>query len=179
MEGLVTHDEKQKPVVVITGISGYIGSQVCLSFLKNGTFTVRGTVRSTKNAAKMEPLKKAYGEELYSQLELVEADLNDEESIIKACAGATYIVHTASPFVLGSKEKDLVPPAVNGTLAAMRAAHKTKVKRVIVTSSCAAIHVSKDATKMSFGPEDWSDTTITPPYEKSKTLAEQAAWKFI
>ena len=53
--------EGAKPLVVITGISGYVGSQVCLSFLKHGGFRVRGTVRSTKNPAKMEPLIKAFG----------------------------------------------------------------------------------------------------------------------
>ena len=82
---------------MITGISGYLGSQVCLSFLKHGGFKVRGTVRSTKNEKKLEPLKKAFGE-LFNELTLVEADLNDEESIINACEGCTYVVHTASPF---------------------------------------------------------------------------------
>ena len=63
-----------KEIVVITGISGYVGSQVCLSFLKDGTYAVRGTVRSKTNAAKIEPLKQAFGE-YFDQLELVEADL--------------------------------------------------------------------------------------------------------
>ena len=66
-----------KPLVVITGISGYVGSQVCLHFLQHGGFRVRGTVRSTKNPAKLEPLKKAFGK-LYDQLELVEANLDNE-----------------------------------------------------------------------------------------------------
>jgi nucleoside-diphosphate-sugar epimerase len=88
------------PTVVITGITGFIGSRVCHTFLKHGGFKVRGTVRSTKNPAKMEPLKKAYGEELFAQLELVEADLLNEESMFKAIEGATYVVHTASPFPL-------------------------------------------------------------------------------
>jgi dihydroflavonol-4-reductase len=127
----------------------------------------------------MEPLKKAYGEELFNQLELVEADMMDEASIIKACAGATYIVHTASPYVMGGKDKDLVPPAINGTLSAMKAAQQTKAKRIVITSSCFAIFVTKDNKKLRFGPDDWSDVSVCPPYEKSKTLAEQAAWKFI
>jgi nucleoside-diphosphate-sugar epimerase len=54
--------ESSRPVVVITGVSGYLGSHVCMSFLKDGGFTVRGTVRDTKNAKKIEPLKKAFGE---------------------------------------------------------------------------------------------------------------------
>lgn len=114
---------ESKPLVVITGISGYIGSQVCKLFLEDGSFTVRGTVRSKTNEAKIKPLQKAFGEH-FDSLELVEADLTNEESIIKACEGATYIVHTASPFPLEQPkdENDLIRPAVDGTLAAMRAA---------------------------------------------------------
>lgn len=54
--------DSSKPIVLITGVSGYLGSHVAYSFLKDGTYTVKGTVRSTKNPAKIEPLKKAFGE---------------------------------------------------------------------------------------------------------------------
>ena len=64
----------KKETVLITGISGYVGSQVCKYFLENGTFNVRGTVRDKKRLDKLEPLKQAFGK-LYDQLELVEADL--------------------------------------------------------------------------------------------------------
>ena len=96
--------ESEKPLVCITGISGYVGSQVCLYFLKDGKYKVRGTVRNTKRPEKLEPLKKAFGE-FYDQLELVEADLDNEQSIIDAIAGCTYVVHTASPFPI-TKVKD-------------------------------------------------------------------------
>ena len=66
-----------KEQVVITGVSGYVGSRVCLTFLQDGRYKVRGTVRNTKNPAKLEPLKAAFGE-LFDQLELVEADLDNE-----------------------------------------------------------------------------------------------------
>jgi len=59
---------------------------------------VRGTVRDKNNAAKLEPLKEAFGEELYAQLQLVEADLMNEESMVSAIAGSTFVVHVASPF---------------------------------------------------------------------------------
>ena len=54
--------EHNKPIVTITGISGYIGAQTCLYFLKHGGFRVRGTVRSVKNEKKIKPLKRAFGE---------------------------------------------------------------------------------------------------------------------
>ena len=71
-------------MVLITGISGYLGSHVCFHFLKDGQFRVRGTVRSIKNSAKIEPIKKAFGDHFFSEIDLVEADLLDEASLIKA-----------------------------------------------------------------------------------------------
>jgi nucleoside-diphosphate-sugar epimerase len=132
-----------KPVVTITGISGYVGALTCLCFLKNGTFKVRGTVRSLNNPEKIEPLKKAFGE-YFDKLELVEADLCDENSIIKAIQGSTYIVHTASPFPIESPSNEdlLIKPAVEGTLAVMKAAKLNKVKKVVITSSVAAIFIT-------------------------------------
>ena len=65
-------------------------------------------------------------------------------------------------------------------MAALRAAHKHKVKRVVVTSSVAAIYIQKPEDKKDILNEsDWSDASIAGPYEKSKTLAEKAAWDFV
>jgi len=80
------------------------------------------------------------------------------------------------------KPKDemvLIKPAVDGTMAAMRACHKHKVKRIVITSSIAAIYKCKDKTKVDFSNEDWTDCEIAEPYEKSKTMAEKAAWDFL
>ena len=77
----------------------------------------------------------------HTKLELVNADLLDEQSMIDAIAGSTYVVHLASPFFFGgdANEETMVKPAVNGTLAAMRACKAAGVRRCVVTSSCAAI----------------------------------------
>jgi nucleoside-diphosphate-sugar epimerase len=69
--------ESSKPTVLITGVSGYLGSYVCYEFLKDGNYNVVGTVRDTKNPKKIDPLKKAFGE-LFNQLTLVEADLDNK-----------------------------------------------------------------------------------------------------
>lgn len=74
---------ESKPFVLITGISGYVGSQVCLAFLKSGQYKVRGTVRSKNNPLKIAPLREAFGE-LFNQLELVEADLLEEKTLFAA-----------------------------------------------------------------------------------------------
>ena len=92
----------EKPLVVVTGITGYIGSWVTLKALQDGGYRVRGTVRDKTNAAKLDPLKAAFGEELFGKLELVEADLLDEASIGAAIEGATYVLHVASPYRFGA-----------------------------------------------------------------------------
>ena len=95
--------------------------------------------------------------------------------------GSTYIVHTASPFPI-EKPKDenvLIKPAVEGTLAVMKAARLNKVKRVVVTSSVASIFNTGVEGQTHFTEKDWTDPNVAQAYEKSKTLAEKAAWDFI
>lgn len=89
--------ESSKKKVIITGISGFLGSHVCNLFLNHGDFIVRGTVRDKNSEKKVLPLKKAFGE-LFNRIELVEADLLDGDSIDRAIEGCDYVVHTASPF---------------------------------------------------------------------------------
>jgi dihydroflavonol-4-reductase len=177
----MTTTKDDKPVVVITGVSGYLGSQTCLTFLQDGSFQVRGTIRSTSNEKTMASLKKGFGE-YFSQLELVEADLNDESSIISACAGATYIVHTASPF---NFQGDCVGPAVNGTTAVMKACTQHQVKMCVLTSSCAALmgpaKEDKPVPPDAFNETHWSNPDRPEgmtDYMKSKTLAEKTAWDY-
>ena len=78
------------------------------------------------------------------------------------------------------KHEDLlIKPAVNGTLSVMMAAKINKVKRVVITSSVAAIYITPDKTKKNFNENDWTDTNIATAYERSKTFAEKAAWEFV
>ena len=175
----------QKPIVLITGVSGYLGSHVALVFLKDGSYHVRGTVRDTKNPKKIDPIKKAFGD-LFNNLELVEADLENKQSILDAAKGVEYIVHTASPFPIKKPkhENDLINPAVNGTLAVMQACLINKVKRVVITSSIAAIQSAKPADLPAdhvYSEANWSDPSPgdhIEAYSKSKTMAERAAWDF-
>ena len=96
----------------------------------------------------------------------------NEESLIKAIQGSTYVVHTASPLPLKTPkdENEIILPAVNGTLAVMKGCHQAKVKRVVITSSLAAIESNK---KLHFTPDDWSDYKNDIAYPKSKHLAER------
>ena len=167
--------------MTLTGVTGYIGSLVCQMFLKDGSYRVRGTVRDKNNQAKLAPLKEAFGP-LYNQLELVEADLLNEQSLINAIKGSTYVVHMASPFGFTGGEEGLVKPAVEGTMAVMKACQGAGVKRCVVTSSCASIAYCAEANRPElFNESHWTDVDRPEginPYFKSKTLAEKAAWDF-
>ena len=106
--------------------------------------------------------------------------------MIKAIAGSDYVVHTASPVVTENvkDENILIKPAVNGTLAVMKGCRAAKVKRVVITSSVSAIYCVDDDKWPDddiFTEADWSDLeskTGSQAYNKSKTLAEKAAWDF-
>jgi len=89
-------------------------------------------------------------------------------------------VHTASPFPINpdKSEAAVVKPAVEGTKSIMEAARINKVKRVVITSSVVAMYITKDDKKRVFTSDDWSDLSICGPYDKSKTLAEKAAWDY-
>jgi len=166
--------------VLITGITGFVGSWVTKLFLNDGNYIVRGTVRDNKNMAKLQPLIDEFGAEAWAKIELFEADLTNEQSIIDACANVDILVHTASPYPLTNpKNADvLIKPAVEGTLAAMRGAEKHGVKRVVVTSSMAAVANTKEKVDI-LTDDTWSDVNLGGPYERSKTLAEKAAWDFV
>ena len=96
--------------------------------------------------------------------------------MITACKGSDLIIHVASPFTFGIPEDQLVGPAVNGTLSAMKAAHANKAK-IVVTSSLAAVTMTSE--KEWFTTSDWSDPEKQSGYAKSKTLAEKAAWDYV
>lgn len=117
------------------------------------------------------------------EIELCEADLLNEQSWLEAVKGCTYVIHTASPFP-NSKPDDenvIIQPAVNGTLFVLRACLQegSKVKRVVLTSSVAAIAGDHFRHGFTYTEKDWPETKDQQPYTKSKIMAEQAAWNFM
>ena len=166
-------------LVLVTGASGYIATHV-VRLLQQQGYRVRATVRSLKNEEKVKPLRELCPDAKHP-VELVEADLMNDECWVPAVKGCAYVLHMASPFPAEKPANDdeIILPAVNGTLAVLKACDEG-VKRVVVTSSATAITSGSDATEKPFTEEDWTDTEkATGAYVKSKPLAERAAWDFV
>ncbi|XP_018015562.1 LOW QUALITY PROTEIN: NADPH-dependent aldehyde reductase ARI1-like [Hyalella azteca] len=172
-------------LVLVTGASGYIACHV-VKLLQETGYRVRGTfVRSLKNSSRVDPLKKLVSNPKHP-LELTEADLESDDGWDKAMEGVYAVMHTASPFPpVGESpsEQSLVKPAVEGTKRVLSAAAKAGIKKVVVTSSFAAVSADPapaDPSKK-FDEEDWTDTSnpAVTSYSKSKTLAERAAWDLL
>ncbi len=166
-----------KQTVLLTGISGFIGLHIAKQLLDQG-FHVRGSIRNLKKAANIKNTLKEASSDV-SELSFVELDLTSDKGWDNAAAGCDYVMHVASPFAVAEPkhEDEMIKPAVDGSLRALRAAEKAGVKRVVLTSSVLAMMATmKSGT---FGPNDWADTNSKDisTYAKSKTLAEQAAWQ--
>lgn len=175
----------EKPMVTITGLDGFLGPHVGLEFLKSGDYRVRATVRKNyADKSKMDAIKEAYGSH-FQDLDVVEAELLDEDSMMRAIEGSTYVAHLASPYYLDNKTRDeLVGPAVRGTLSALKACTESGVKRCVFTSSYACIRWTGEEDAPSNGVYDemvWSNPDRPggmSDYAVSKLLAERAAWDY-
>jgi len=153
--------------VVITGASGFIAQHI-ISELSFHDYSIVGTVRNIGSVdVTNTPLE---------NIKLIEANLMEDEGWEEAFEGADAVIHTASPVLMDGTEEELIGPALDGTLRVLKAAAKAGIKRIVLTSSTAAI-VNTDADV--FTEEHWSDIDKCSPYPKSKTLAEKAAWEFI
>jgi len=168
--------------VLVTGGSGFVGSHVILKLLEAG-HRVLTTVRNLNRSADVLDMLKVGGAEPGDRLTFFAADLEKDDGWAEAIAGCDYVMHVASPFPahIPKDEDDLIRPAREGTLRVLRAARDAGVKRVVMTSSFAAVSYGAQPKDGVFTEENWSDLDApdTQPYVKSKTLAERAAWEFI
>ena len=168
--------------VLVTGGSGFIGSHAILQLLAAG-HQVKTTVRSLKREGDVRALLKTGGAEPGDRLSFVAADLEKDAGWSEAVAGCDYVLHVASPFPpsIPKHEDELIVPARDGALRVLRAARDAGVKRVVLTSSFAAVGYGHKEQKKPFDETSWTniDGRKVSPYVKSKTIAERAAWDFI
>ena len=169
-------------LVLVTGGSGFIGAH-CILQLSAAGYRVRTTVRSLKREANVRAMLKVGGADLEESLSFAAADLMSDSGWPEAVAGCDYVLHVASPFPLAvpKNEDELIIPARDGALRVLRVARDAGVKRVVLTSSFAAIGYGQALTGRPFSEEDWTDANRghVSAYVKSKTLAERAAWDFV
>jgi nucleoside-diphosphate-sugar epimerase len=168
--------------ILVTGGSGFIGSHCILQLLAAG-HEVRTTVRSLKREGDVRAMLKEGGAEPGERLSFFAADLKNDAGWADAVAGCEYVLHVASPLPakVPKNEDELIVPAREGALRVLRASRDAGVKRVVLTSSFAAIGYGHKQQSAPFDETSWTDPNgdDVQPYAKSKTLAERAAWDFI
>jgi len=169
--------------VLVTGGSGFLGGWCAVEALRRG-HRVRATLRDLSREREVRAGISAHvdpGE----RLSFAAADLTSDDGWAEAVAGCEYVLHVASPFPPAQpKDPDeLIVPARDGTLRVLRASLEAGVRRIVVTSSVAAVRNSKAAASADreLTEADWSDpgdSSLTP-YTRSKTIAELAAWELV
>src|SRR5579863_3799036 len=144
--------------VLVTGGSGFIGSHAVLQLLAAG-HRVRTTVRSLKREGDVRAMLKVGGVEQGDRLFFFAADLEKDAGWPEAVAGCDYVLHVASPLPpsVPKNEDELIVPAREGTLRVLRASRDAGVKRVVMTSSFAAIGYGHKERKEPFTEADWTD----------------------
>jgi len=169
--------------VLVTGGSGFLGGWCLAELLRRG-YRARTTVRSLTRESEV---RANVGSQVPvgERLTVFAADLTDDEGWAEAVDGCDFVLHVASPFPPAQpKDPDeLIVPAREGTLRVLRASLDAGVKRIVVTSSVAAVRHSaseEDQRGRALTEADWSDpdNPHVTPYTRSKTIAELAAWEY-
>lgn len=171
--------------ILVTGATGYIAKHIVLKLLERGDSVV-GSVRNLSRDAELRDAMRAHLSDpaLADNLRTVALNLEADDGWAEAATGVDAIIHTASPFPLQQPkdEDDLIRPAVDGALRALRAAKAAGVTRVVMTSSTVAVSMGNTPSNgTSYTEADWSRTEgdDLSAYGKSKTLAERSAWDYV
>ena len=165
--------------VLVTGATGFIGLH-CIDQLLNQGYAVNGSLRSPKRKDEIFNALKNKNTPT-ENLKLFIFNLTEDDGWDEGMQGCDYLLHVASPLSIQKHDDDFfVKPAVAGVKRAFKFAKKHNIKKVVLTSSVAAI-LETDEDKEYFDETDWSDVESRQigSYAKSKTLAEKAAWQFL
>jgi dihydroflavonol-4-reductase len=167
--------------ILVTGGTGFLGAHIIAQLAAAGYY-VRASVRSPEREGEIrEALSRAgVGDDF--KLDIVRAELSADDGWAEAVAGIDYVLHTASPFppAVPVDDDEVIAPARDGARRVLRAAGDAGVKRVVMTSSFAAVGYGHPPTDDEFDERTW--TNIEAPlsaYIRSKAVAERAAWDFM
>ncbi len=166
--------------MLVTGGSGFLGGWCTAELLRRG-YEVRSTVRDLRREDEVRASVAAAGVAADGRLAVLAADLNADDGWAQAAAGCDYVLHVASPFppVQPKDPDELIVPARDGALRVLQASLDAGVKRVVMTSSVAAVrHGRAPSADAPYDETDWTDAADQrrTPYVRSKTIAERAAW---
>ncbi len=169
-------------MVLVTGGSGFIAAYCIAQLLESG-YHVRTTIRTASREHDVREMLQNAGVVHDKNLSFAQADLMSDDGWNEAISGCDYVLHVASPFplVMPKDEDELILPSVQGALRVLRFSRSNGVKRVVMTSSFAAIGYSPKENSEPYNEKDWTDpaTEKITAYVKSKVIAERAAWDFI
>lgn len=166
--------------VLVTGGTGFLGMHIILQLLQRG-YEVRTTIRSINSKSQVTETLISNGINALENLEFVEADLSKDEHWDAAVKGCDYVLSVASPFMSPKDENEVIRPAVEGIMRILKAARNADVQRVVMTGNFGAVGFSNKNRNHVTTEADWTDPNEKglSSYEKSKLLAERAAWDFI
>lgn len=178
---------ENKETVLVTGGTGFVGAHCILQLLQKG-YRVKTTVRNLARKDEVIGMLRNGGiafPDSYEdgRLAFIAADLTKDDNWDEAAKGCKYVLHVASPIFLSlpKDENEMIRPAVDGTLRVLKAARNAGVKRVVMTSNFGAVGYSHKDSNTPITENDWTDPDEKglSAYNKSKVLAEKAAWNFI
>ena len=175
-------NEEINKLVLVTGGSGFVAIFCILELLQKG-YRVRTTLRNMNRQREVIDMLKTGGITSFDKLSFIETDLTKDDHWNEAVKDCTYVLHVASPITLAvpKDENDMIRPAVDGTLRVLKASRDAGVQRVVMTSNFGAVGYSHRDQSTVITEESWTDPNEKglSPYNKSKVLAEKAAWDFI
>ena len=175
-------DQNKDTWVLVTGGTGFVGVHCILQLMQKG-YKVKTTLRSMNRRDEVISMLKEGGIMPADGLEFIEADLTRDYNWDNAVKDCTYVLHVASPIQLAQPkdENEMIRPAVDGALRVLKAARNGGVKRVVMTSNFGAVGYSHRDMHTQITEEDWTDPDEKglSAYNKSKVMAERAAWDFV
>lgn len=174
-------NSKNDKLVLVTGGAGFIAAHCIIKLLQQG-YHVRATLRSLSRENEVREMLKNGSINSFDGLSFIEADLSNDKNWGEAVKDCEYVLHIASPtpIIKFTHEDEMIIPAKEGVLRVLKAAKNAHVKRVVLTSAYGAVGMGHKNRATPYTEKDWSilDSNLHP-YQKSKTIAEKAAWDFI